>query len=107
MIITVENDGQPFLDSGSMKQAYIPQPEQTCELLLNLSIVTPLFSTRLISIQLLQIFRVRTSHSGQISRPVSRAARMLIAIGRCILQWILIRRLRTTYGAVCSSHRSV
>jgi len=52
MIITVENDGQPFLDGGSVKKAYIPQPEQTCKLLLNLTNVTPLFSTQLVSIQL-------------------------------------------------------
>lgn len=52
MIITVENDGQPFLDSGSVKKAYIPQPEQTCKLLLNLSIVTPLFSTQHTSVRL-------------------------------------------------------
>lgn len=30
MIITVEADGQPFLDSGSVKKIHIPQPEQTC-----------------------------------------------------------------------------
>jgi hypothetical protein len=77
MIITVENDGQPFLDGSSVKKAYIPQPEQTCKLLLNLSIDSPLFysahfyTTVLRRCLFLQISRVRTSHSGQIMPPVS------------------------------------